>query len=188
MPHDEKKILIVDDEVTVTETLKVLLKNTDRYHVHAEHDSTKAVQTARDYRPDLILLDLGMPNLPGTEVVKQLRQDESLRWLPVVYLTESPGRTEAADRGPIEGIPVLTKPFLVEEIMMCLAGHLSGDAHGRMVADSRSVRQNTQAENERIAAALLVVNREVEETEQFLTMMRRALAGEQNPKGGFGSA
>ncbi|WP_164104662.1 PAS domain S-box protein [Candidatus Laterigemmans baculatus] len=81
------KILIVDDNVAAAKMLALLLTRIGEHRVTLAHDGVAAVATARDVRPDLVLLDIGLPRLDGFEVARQLRQDPSLHHLYLVALT-----------------------------------------------------------------------------------------------------
>ena len=108
----KKKILLVDDEVIVTRTLKLFLDGTGLYEVRAENDATKAVQTARDFKPDLVLLDVMMPELEGGEVAAQMREDDALKDTPIVFLTALVQRQEVrTSGGGIGGFPFIAKPI-----------------------------------------------------------------------------
>jgi CheY-like chemotaxis protein len=70
-----KRILVVDDEPSVTRTLKLNLEDTLRYKVRTENDATHAVAAAREFHPDLILLDVIMPGLDGCDVSVRIHTD-----------------------------------------------------------------------------------------------------------------
>ncbi|NNE93225.1 MAG: response regulator [Verrucomicrobiales bacterium] len=113
------RILIIDDNVNLTTLLsRVLTKH--GYEPVVQNDSVQAVETARRCEPDLILLDVMMPNLDGGDVLAVLRNDLQLRNVPVVLLTAL--AREASGLGNLGGIqsPVLGKPIqlgvLIDEI------------------------------------------------------------------------
>ena len=72
------RILIVDNDKNTTHPVKILLEKTGRYLVFEEIDSTRAHQTARNFRPDLIFLDVVMPDRDGGEIAAQIRADAQL--------------------------------------------------------------------------------------------------------------
>ncbi|HET7791185.1 MAG TPA: response regulator [Gemmatimonadales bacterium] len=122
----KKKILLVDDEVIITRTLKVYLDGTGSYEVRAENDPTKALKAARDFKPDLILLDVVMPDLEGGQVAEQIRGDEALKATPIIFLTSLVQREEVRQSGGhIGGFPFLAKPIdpaLVIEVIESVLG------------------------------------------------------------------
>jgi len=74
-----RRILIVDNDKNTTHLVKILLEKTGRYVVFEENDSTRAHQTARNFRPDLIFLDVVMPDRDGGEIAAQIRADPEHR-------------------------------------------------------------------------------------------------------------
>src|SRR2546425_9655292 len=80
-----KKILVVDDEVTITRLLKLNLEKTGAYLVREENRGAKAYATAREFKPDLILLDVMMPDLRSEEHTSEL---QSLAYLVCRLLLE----------------------------------------------------------------------------------------------------
>ena len=73
-----RRILIVDNDKNTTHPVKILLEKTGRYLVFEENDSTRAHQTARNFRPDLIFLDVVLPERDGGEIAAQIRADAQL--------------------------------------------------------------------------------------------------------------
>lgn len=82
-----KKILLIDDEAGFTELLKMNLERAGDFEVRIVNDSTTALETARAFRPDLILLDVVMPGMDGGDVQAALQGDPSLAKVPVIMLT-----------------------------------------------------------------------------------------------------
>jgi DNA-binding response OmpR family regulator len=110
------KILVVDDDIHATTLFKTILtaKGFDAFIVN---DSAVAVQTADSTNPDLIILDLMMPEPNGFEVCKMLRADPKYSHTPIVIFTamgDSESKTLALAAGANE---FLTKPFRVEDLM-----------------------------------------------------------------------
>lgn len=83
-----KKILVADDKDTGRELVRTVLENTG-YQVYEASDGNQALEQARLVRPDLIILDLHMPNLDGFGVIKALRADPDFADTPVMALTAS---------------------------------------------------------------------------------------------------
>ena len=92
-----RKILLVDDEAGFTDLLKMNLERSGRYEVAIENDSTKAVAAARQFQPDVIVLDVVMPGMDGGDVQAALQDDPLLAGIPVVMLTALVDSTELSE-------------------------------------------------------------------------------------------
>ena len=130
MGAGKQRILIIDDEVRLTRLLKVSLELTGAYDVYEANSGSEGLAAAKQVQPDLILLDVIMPDLGGTDVVAQLAADERLRRVPVVWLTAtvSPQASHGA-QPPAGGAAALAKPVTVEQVIRCIEQHLSGVGH-----------------------------------------------------------
>jgi len=120
------KILVVDDDDRVLQMLKIGLEKSGPYEVLAEGDPKLAKGAAQDFRPDVIILDVIMPEMDGGAVASEIRQDNSMRDVPIIFLTGILEQNEAAMRGGKLGSdPVIAKPVdihtLIERIEKCLA-------------------------------------------------------------------
>jgi CheY-like chemotaxis protein len=113
-----KRVLLVDDEASFTSLLKINLEETGRYEVRTVNWAEDALPAAREFRPDVMLLDIIMPRMPGGNVVALFEADPELKDLPIVFLTAAIQRsTVAAHEGIICDHPCIAKPASVEEIM-----------------------------------------------------------------------
>ena len=74
----KRRILIVDDDANSTHLVKILLERSGPYLVLEENDATKADQTAHDFKPDVILLDIAMPKINGGELATEIEADREL--------------------------------------------------------------------------------------------------------------
>jgi CheY-like chemotaxis protein len=83
-----KKVLIADDNATSRELVRTVLENSG-YEVVEAGDGIEALRSARESKPDLIILDLHMPGLDGFGVVREIRLDRDLAATPVMALTAS---------------------------------------------------------------------------------------------------
>ena len=119
---NKKKILVIDDESGFTHLLKFVLR---RYEIREENNPLRALETAQDFKPDLILLDVIMPDLDGGEVAAKIRGDPLLRQTPIVFLTAVVSPREAGNTPKIiGGFPFLAKPVSPEALERCIAEHL----------------------------------------------------------------
>jgi CheY-like chemotaxis protein len=117
MGDSARRILIVDNDRNSTHLVKVLLEKTGRYLVFEENDSTRAHQTARNFRPDLIFIDVVMPDRDGGEIAAQIRADPELQSTPIIFLTALVTRAEANTGLHIDGHPFLAKPINIQELI-----------------------------------------------------------------------
>lgn len=111
----QQTLLVVDDDDLVALAVQRALKKFG-YHVLVANSGRDGIQTARRYRPDLILLDVIMPGLTGYQVCREIRSDPLLQETPILFLT-----AKAEDDDKIEGLMAgaddyLTKPFNMEEL------------------------------------------------------------------------
>ena len=110
MKEEMPRILIVDDERLNIDVLNGLLR--DQYAIMVAMNGEQALKAARSkYRPDLILLDIMMPEMDGYEVCRQLKLDETTRDIPVIFVTAMEGaddETKGFDAGAVDYI---TKPI-----------------------------------------------------------------------------
>lgn len=125
---NQPRILIVDDNPRFSHSARLILQESGQYVVCEENDAASAVETARSFRPDLILLDLVMPQLDGAEVAAQVESDWALHGVPIVFVTGLVTRDEARNGERIDGHRVVSKPVssfdllgAVEESLPCRA-------------------------------------------------------------------
>ena len=116
-----KKILVVDDEPSITRMIKLNLERTGKFEVRTENKGGNAVSVAREFKPDLIFLDVMMPDMPGDEVAAQLRDDPELSNIPFVFLTAIVTKEETEPTGSeIGGNIFLAKPVKTEELLQTI--------------------------------------------------------------------
>lgn len=126
MNSNKKKILVVDDETSITRLLKLNLEGTDEYIVRTLNSPEAALKTALEFHPDLILLDVIMPTTDGGYLASCLRAHPALQNVPIVFLTAAATKEEVATRsGMIGGLPFLAKPVNLAEVLACLRNHIS---------------------------------------------------------------
>ena len=121
---ERRRILIVDNDLNTTHLVKVLLERTGHYLVLEENDASKAHHKARNFRPDLILLDVVMPETDGGEVAAQIEADPELYNTPIVFLTALVTRAEAKSGLNIQGYPFLAKPVSIPELVNAIEQQL----------------------------------------------------------------
>ena len=122
----KKRIMIVDDQKAATHLWRTLLEMTGSYVVQEENRSIRALQTAHDFGPDLIVLDLNMPELDGSEVAADMSTDGRLKDTPILFMTSLVSEQEAADGKRIEGYPCIAKTASIDGMIVTIEKHLSG--------------------------------------------------------------
>jgi len=121
---ERRRILIVDNDPDTTHLVKVLLETTGHYLVLEENEATKAHQSARSFQPDLILLDIVMPETDGAEVVARIETEPELQNTPIIFLTALVTRAEAKSGLNIQGHSFLAKPISIPELINAIEEHL----------------------------------------------------------------
>jgi len=117
LQEQNRRILIVDDDRDGTRLIKSLLEEISHYLVLEENDAAKAHESARDFRPDLILLDMMMPQADGRDIAAQIDADPELQRTPIIFLTALATRVEAKAGMSFQGHPVLAKPINILELI-----------------------------------------------------------------------
>jgi len=143
-----KRILVVDDEPDVTELISYKLKR-EGYDVAAINDPLEIMGKAREFNPDLFVLDIMMPELDGLKICRMVRADSLLKSVPIIFLT---ARGEVEDR--IKGLEsgaddYLSKPFDTKELALRI-----GLIFKRMAQDS-------DGEKKQLAVADILLDEEL---------------------------
>jgi two-component system, OmpR family, KDP operon response regulator KdpE len=131
--NQQPRILVVDDEPQLARVLRTGLK-THGYDVRVSADGVSALETFGDWRPDLVVTDLAMPNMDGLELCRRLRE---LSQLPIIVLSvrgEEKTKVEALDAGADDYV---TKPFGMDELLARVRAQLRR-ARDSAVSESHS--------------------------------------------------
>lgn len=112
------KILIIDDEKTFARVLQFNLEETKKFKVRIEHSGLEALRVVREFKPDLILLDLMMPDMPGDEVAYQLRSHADTKNIPVIFLTSLVTEEETNKHSGVFGDYIaVAKPVDIDKLI-----------------------------------------------------------------------
>ncbi len=121
-----RRILIADDEPDIVTSLEFLMRGGD-YEVRVAINGEEALRLAESFRPDVVLLDVMMPQRSGFEVCQKIRANPALQEVKIIMLTAK-GRNAERDRGLDLGANAyVTKPFSTKELMNTVRGLLPGD-------------------------------------------------------------
>ncbi|NUL27660.1 response regulator transcription factor [Streptomyces lunaelactis] len=113
------RVLVVDDEAALSELLSMALRY-EGWEVRSAGDGAGAVRTARDFRPDAVVLDVMLPDMDGLAVLGRLRRD--LPEVPVLFLTARDAVEDRIAGLTAGGDDYVTKPFSLEEVVARLRG------------------------------------------------------------------
>ena len=109
-PNEKPRILIVDNNSQFARTARLLLDQSEKYVACTVIDPRRALETARSFKPDLVLVDLIMPQEDGPEVAMEIEADWTLHGVPIVFLTSLITAEEAKDGRRVYGHRILPKP------------------------------------------------------------------------------
>lgn len=120
---ENANIMIVDDTIENLSLLSRMLKDCG-YATRPVPNGRLAIRAARGEKPDLILLDITMPEMDGYEVCKQLKQDPQLKEIPVLFISALSQTSEKIKAFEVGGVDYITKPFQFEELRARVENHL----------------------------------------------------------------
>lgn len=134
---DNGDILIVDDRLANLRLLSTMLKR-QGYKVRGVPNGAMALKAATNAPPDLILLDINMPQTSGYEVCEALKANDLTRDVPVIFISALNEALDKVKAFSVGGVDYITKPFQIEEVLVRVETHLS----------LRSLQKTLQATNE----------------------------------------
>jgi response regulator RpfG family c-di-GMP phosphodiesterase len=122
----KKKILIVDDEVDLVKLIEMRLKIDGLYYVMPLYTSARTLEIAKKEKPDLILLDIMMPDKDGYEVCKELKEDPETRDIPIILFTAQPDQKAKIKKAfkTFGASDFILKPFEMDILLDKIKGQL----------------------------------------------------------------
>ena len=130
----EYKILVVDDVMSNLMLLKVLLTN-EKFGIMTASNGRQAIEMTRNEKPDLLLLDVMMPDLSGFEVAKMLKSDPRTSDVPIIFLTALNSTADIVKGFEAGGNDFISKPFNKEELITRIYHQISLVAAKRLLDD-----------------------------------------------------
>jgi CheY-like chemotaxis protein len=119
------KILCVDDEPKFTRMMRFNLEKTGFYKVQEVNDAKQVVETAEQFKPDLIMLDVMMPEMDGGDVDTRLKSHPLLKDVPVIFVTAVVAQSEASRQGCSSGgLLFLAKPVTLDVLIETIETNL----------------------------------------------------------------
>ena len=121
------RILIIDDDISLTMAMKINLEASQRYQVRVVNEALKAISEARDFQPDLILLDVVMPDLDGGDVSALLKADPDLAAVPIVMVTALVSNVETGQDAALNqgGQTMVAKPIRFDKLVEVIEDQLT---------------------------------------------------------------
>ncbi|MEL6496590.1 MAG: response regulator, partial [Cyanobacteria bacterium J06623_7] len=120
---EQAKILIVDDKPDNLRLLSQILTK-QGYEVRKAIDGSTALMGVTKFAPDLILLDINMPDMDGYEVCQRLKSDRQTKQITVIFLSASDRVMDKVQAFEVGGVDYITKPFQVPEVLARVETHL----------------------------------------------------------------
>jgi two-component system sensor histidine kinase/response regulator len=118
----KRTILIVDDDVDNSQMVKMLLEKTGLYTVSVCNRGSEAVKIIQGARPELVLLDIMMPDADGADIANRIKEDDSLALTKIVFMTSLVSQQEALKNPMIGGHPFISKPISSEILLKRVKG------------------------------------------------------------------
>ena len=118
----KRLIMIVDDNVDAGEMTKMILERTGLYEVSVCSRGSEAFELIKKLRPELVLLDIVMPDADGTDVAAKIREEKSLAKTKIVFMTSLVSKQESLENSTIGGHPFISKPITGEALLQRVNG------------------------------------------------------------------
>lgn len=132
------RILVVDDEATNLNLLNELLKHT--YHVSLASSGKHALSYLKNNKPDAIILDILMPDMDGYAVIKEIKNQEHLQNVPVIFLTGLDNRDNESVAFELGAVDYLIKPIVAESVLNRVAIHVELQRYRSHLEDEIALR------------------------------------------------
>ncbi len=170
---EQKEILVVDDSPASLQLLTGIL--TDRgYRVRPASGGTLALRSAAARQPDLILLDVRMPDLDGFEVCRRLKSDEKTRSIPVLFISAAGETLDKVTGFEAGGVDYITKPFQADEVAARVGTQLRlRDMAKRLQEAKESLEKRVEERTAELASANRVLEKEITERRRAEQEMQR---------------
>ncbi|MFH1194849.1 MAG: PAS domain S-box protein [bacterium] len=158
----QQKILVVDDTPSMIDVLRTTLEN-ERYQVFIANSGEKAISRAKLTKPDLVLLDVLMPQMDGFTVCHHFKSDDSIKDIPIIMMTALTATEHKVKAFEVGCVDYITKPIEINEVLGRIRIHLSIQYMRRQLKEKNDLLQIEI--NERILA-----EKEIKELNESLEM------------------
>jgi len=144
-------VLIVDDNLINLQILGAILKK-NGYATAVTKNGIQALDFIQTTKPDIILLDIIMPEMDGFETCKKLKEDKNTKDIPVIFITSLTDACDKVEAFKIGGVDYITKPFMKEEVLARVKAHLN---NSRLVKELFNVNKELSLKQEKINEDLI---------------------------------
>ena len=151
--RSEYKILIVDDVVSNVLLLKILLTN-EKFQVCTANNGTTCIEMAKKEHPDLILLDVMMPDISGFDTAVILKKDDETKEIPIIFLTALNTPADLVHGFQVGANDFLTKPFNKEELVMRVMQQISLVAAKRIIEKQNAELRATLSNRDKMYSVI----------------------------------
>ncbi len=151
--RSEDNLLVVDDVMSNVLLLKILLTN-EQFQVITCSNGNSCLELARTEHPDLILLDVMMPDISGFDTCSELRKDEETKDIPVIFLTALNNPADLVHGFQVGGNDFLTKPFNKEELVMRVMHQISLVAAKRIIVSQNIELRRTISNRDKMYSVI----------------------------------
>jgi len=163
----KQEILIVDDRPNNLRFLSTMLLE-QGYEVRKAIDGPMALRSVQLEPPDLILLDIHMPDMNGYEVCKQLKASEQTKEIPVIFLSALDEPMDKVMAFDVGGVDYITKPFQFEEVLARVKTHLIMRQLQKQLQDQNERLQQEIRQRQQVEAELRQVNERLQRFSRYV--------------------
>ncbi|MBF0266618.1 MAG: response regulator [Gammaproteobacteria bacterium] len=168
------EIVVVDDTLANLQLLNEFL-TANGYKVRSAINGETAIKSIVARHPDLILLDIKMPNMDGYDVCKQLKQNSATKHIPIIFISAMDATEDKVKAFTSGGVDFITKPFSNEEVLARVSTHLQLDSYKHSLEDA--IEEGLKE--------IKLLNHEVELTQSEIVMTMAALTEERSNETGL---
>ena len=151
--RSEYRILVVDDVISNVLLLKILLTN-EKFQVLTANNGTSCIETAKKEHPDLILLDVMMPDISGFDTAVELKKDPNTADIPIIFLTALNSPADLVHGFQVGANDFLTKPFNKEELIMRVMHQISLVAAKRIIVQQNEELKRTISNRDKMYSVI----------------------------------
>ena len=159
-------ILIVDDTLPNLRLLYEMLKK-QGYKVRGVHSGPMALSVVPKAPPDLILLDINMPEMDGYEVCRQLKEDGQTCDIPIIFISALDETLDKVKGFDVGGVDYITKPFQAEEVLARIANHLTiRDLQDKLQQANERLEQRVEERTAQLARTVGALKEQIAERQR----------------------